>query len=168
MATMKVPGVPLIGQKNDYSCWYASSQMLYAYSAANGGSMLDPASVSMTKNRASGPTGGTWDSTNSRLLASTLNMSPWGMSSVSLDYDCLWYILSAFGPIWTSLQKNWGGNNYGHVVVITGIRDGAAGGVRIYDPMPMTAGSKIWLTWSQIKKAVDGQSEADYHYLTPQ
>ncbi len=166
MSTFKVQGVPLVGQKKSKSCWYASSKMLYAYSTSYGGSMKDPASVDMTKlmyERNS-----TWDSTNAALLARTLNMSSWDSTSCIMENDCLWYILSAFGPIWTSVHKNWGGNNYGHVIVIAGTRNGASGGVFVHDPMPMSGGSSFWLTWSQINKAINAQSEADYHYLTAQ
>lgn len=164
MSTTKVQGVPLIAQPTDGSCWYASAQMLYKYAAANGGVMKDPEKVPMTKSMFD--RNSTWDSTNSGLLARTLGMST--HSTFPLDNDVLWYYLTVYGPIWTSLQKNWGGHNHGHVVVITGSRDGASGGVLIHDPEPMKRGSSIWLTWKQIKKAVDGQPEADYHFLTAQ
>lgn len=161
---MKVLGVPLIAQPTDGVCWYACAQMVQKFAAANGGVMKDPATVDMTKQMFD--RNSTWDNSNTTLLATTLGMTTHGKSWLSLDYDCMWYILTVYGPIWTAVQKNWGGQNYGHVVVMCGTRSGASGGVFIHDPEPMKAGKAHWLTFAQMQKAIDKQTGNDFYYLS--
>ena len=73
--------------------------------------------------------------------------------TLTMDYSSVSGFLMTNGPIWTGLQKNWGGHNHGHVVVICGVADT---GVFVHDPEPMNQGSTLWLTWGEINTAVDG------------
>lgn len=161
MATYKVPNVPFLAQPNDAVCWYTCAQMLYQWSKKNGsGKMKDPAVGEKSKPAFDAPR--TWPAASNLALAKDLKMLAKDTEYVSLDYDCLWYVLNTAGPIWTSVYKNWGGSKYGHVVVIVGTR---TDGVFIHDPMPVNGGTRTWLTWKQIKSAVTAQDEASYHYL---
>ena len=78
------------------------------------------------------------------------------------DYNGLNTFFASHGPIWAAGQKNWCGNDHGHVVVVCGVADT---GVFIHDPEPVGHGSSIWLTWDQWKKYVDGFS-ASVQFLT--
>jgi len=161
MATFTVQGLPNLAQPNDSVCWYTCAQMLYQWSKSNGsGGMIDPANNTMCQEAFAAPR--TWPAALGKLLAKQLRMTPKDTEYISLDYDCLWYVLNTSGPIWTSVYKNWRGNDYGHVIVIAGCR---TDGVYIHDPMPVKCGSRIWLTYDEIKKAVKEQDFADYHYL---
>lgn len=161
MAIYKVPNVPFKAQPNDSVCWFTCAQMLYEWSQASGGKkMVDPMTCDMTKTAYDAPR--KWPASSGKLLSGQLKMIHKDTDYVSLDYDCLWYVLNTSGPIWTSVYKNWRGSKYGHVVVIVGAR---ADGVYVHDPMPVNVGTQTWLTWKEIRSAVDAQDEADYHYL---
>lgn len=158
MATIKVGNVPLIPQPTDGVCWYASARMLFKWQQATGkGEMKNPAEVEMS--RLSFERNASWTSSLNGLLATHLNMQK---PSVDMNFDSVNSALSRNGPIWTAGYKTWAGS-HGHVVVICGV---APTGVFIHDPEPMKMGSTRWLTWSQIKKYVDGADEADYKFLT--
>ncbi|MGQ0543374.1 MAG: papain-like cysteine protease family protein [Blastocatellia bacterium] len=157
-----VQHVPLMSQPTDGVCWMVSAQMVYKWSKATGsGQMKDPMTDSGSKWRYDN--NGDWSSAQNGILAGYFNMKTHAFSAVSMSYDSLNNFMTKHGPIWTGLQKNWGGHNHGHVVVICGVADT---GVFIHDPEPMKQGTAHWLTWEQIKKALDGLSGADYQYLT--
>ena len=159
MAIYLVSGLQIVAQPTDGVCWWASDTMLYKWSQKSGrGSMIDPLADSCMKSRYEN--NGDWSSGNNALMASKLNMVQ--ISSLDLDY---WSLVSAFtkhGPIFASVQKNWHGNNYGHAVVLGGVADT---GVLVYDPEPINKGTRIWLTWDQIKKAVEGIEDPTPQYL---
>ena len=151
MPITKVANVPLMYQRSDGVCWYACSRMLYTWSQATGRGTVknpenaDPGYVTRYNNN------GTVGCRDNWHLADAFNLKK--QSSIPLDYDGLSKFLEAHGPIWAGVQKNWGGNNHGHVVVICGVADT---GVFVHDPEPMKQGSSYWLTWAQIKAAVNG------------
>ncbi len=160
MAIVKVQNVPLIAQPTDGVCWFASAQMVYKWSQTTGnGSMTNPENHAASKKRYDD--NGDWYSGQNGLLAGYFNMVK--HSSVSMDLASLTAFFQQHGPIWTSGQKNWGGNNHGHVVVICGVADT---GVFIHDPEPVGKGNSQWLTWAQIQKYIDGATDADYKFLT--
>ncbi len=137
------------------------AQMVYAWGKATGkGSMKDPMSVADMAKRFKDNLD--WYSAQNGFLANAFNMQKHDkldMSSAAINS-----FLSSHGPIWTGVQKNWGGHDHGHVVVIFGV---ATTGVLINDPEPMHQGTEMWLTWEQIKKAVAPISKtADYQFLT--
>jgi hypothetical protein len=159
MAIVKLENVPLIPQPNDAACWFVSARMLFRWQGKTGkGSMKDPAQNEMT----TGVFGrkATWYSFQNTLLAEQLNMK---LQDVNLDFNGVNKVLAASGPIWTAGHKLWGGGNHGHVVVICGVADT---GVFIHDPEPMNVGSTMWLTWSAIKKYVDGVTDTTCKFLT--
>jgi hypothetical protein len=135
--------------------------MLYKWSQATGnGSMTNPADDPGFKQRFDDNKD--WYCGDNGFMADKLNMSKF--PSVSMDYDSLSSFLSAHGPIFTSVQKNWGANNYAHAVVICGAADT---GVFVHDPMPLKTASSYWLTWGQIQKALDGVSDvANPQFMT--
>ena len=150
MGITKLSNVPLKYQPSTGVCWYACARMVYAWSQATGrGSMTNPADdagyFTRYNNNGSVGCGDNWH------LAKAFSMNQ--HSSISMDYDTVLEFLKSHGPIWAGIQKNWGGNDHGHVVVICGV---AETGVFIHDPEPMNQGSTLWLTWDQINKAVDG------------
>lgn len=102
-----------------------------------------------------------WDSNQNGLLAGYVGMQKF--NGLDMDLDSLNSFFSSHGPIWTALQKNWGGHDYGHVVVICGVSDT---GVFVHDPEPMTRGSGKWLTWGQINEAISSFAGGDFQYLT--
>lgn len=159
MAIIKLDNVPLIPQQTDAVCWFVSARMLFRWQEKSGkGSMKDPAQNEMTK--ATFSRNATWYSFQNDLLASQLNLKS---QSVTLDFEGVNKVLSMNGPIWTAGHKHWSGGNHGHVVVICGVADT---GVFIHDPEPMTVGSTMWLTWSAIKKYVDGVTDTTTKFLT--
>ncbi len=159
MSITKVQNVPLVAQISDGVCWCASALMLYRWAQATGNSgMKDPLSDSGTKSR--WENNKDWDPSDNGFLASTLNMQI--QSSIPTDYTFLNTFLQLHGPIWAAGQKNWGGANHGHVVVICGVADT---GVFIYDPEPVNQGSSQWLTWDQLRNFSAGTT-ADVKYLT--
>ncbi|MBK8811441.1 MAG: hypothetical protein IPN69_12010 [Acidobacteria bacterium] len=160
MAITKLANVPLIPQPTDGVCWYACARMLYRWSKATGrGVMTNPADDSGYHTRFQN--NGDVAAFQNNHLGRALNMKL--HSSLSLDYGSVLSFLQSHGPIWVGLKKNWGGHDHGHVVVICGVADT---GVFIHDPEPMKQGSAIWLTWAQIKKAVDGMTDADPQFMT--
>ncbi|KXK03777.1 MAG: Papain-like cysteine protease AvrRpt2 [Acidobacteria bacterium OLB17] len=149
MGIYKVQNLQIVAQPTDAVCWWASDTMLYNWSKATGrGSMIDPLSDAGFKARYD--SNGTWGSGDNKFMAKTLKMVE--IASLDLTYDGLVAAFMKHGPIFASLQKNWGGNDYGHAVVFGGVADT---GVLVYDPMPVGKGSLIWLTWAQTKKALD-------------
>jgi hypothetical protein len=159
MPITKVPHVSLIAQRADGVCWCASALMLYKWSINSGhAGMKDPLADSGMKWR--WDNNKDWSSSDNAFLASTLAMKTHG--SIPADYSGLNTFFVSHGPIWAAGQKNWGGNNHGHVVVTCGVADT---GVFIHDPEPVGNGSSFWLTWAQWKKYVDGFT-ASVQFLT--
>jgi hypothetical protein len=154
--------VPLMAQPTDGVCWMMSALMVYKWSQNTGsGNMRNPMDDEGSKARYE--RNGDWSSGHNGLLAGYFNMVTHKNSALEMNYDSLSTFLICKGPVWTALQKNWGGNDHGHVVVMCGAADT---GVLIHDPEPMKQGSALWLTWNQIKTAINGLSGADYQFLT--
>lgn len=150
MGITRLSNVPLRYQYASGVCWFASARMVYAWSQATGrGSMTDPKADAgyLARYESNGSVGcdQNWH------IAQQFKMKK--HPSINMDYESVNEFLKLNGPIWAGVQKNWGGNNHGHVVVICGV---AETGVFIHDPEPMNQGSTLWLTWDQINKAADG------------
>lgn len=159
MSIYKVANLELVSQPTDGVCWWASDTMLYKWSKASGrGTMIDPLSDPGFKWRYEN--NGSWGCSDNTFMATTLKMV--GIKDIDLTYDGLFSAFQSHGPLFASLQKNWNGNDYGHAVVFGGVADT---GVLVFDPMPVGKGSLIWLTWAQVKKALDGISGANPTYL---
>ncbi len=160
MAITKLSNMTLVAQPSDGVCWWASAQMVYKWSKATGrGQMKSPDSDAGYAQRKKD--NGDVYAFQNNILGRALNMK--FHSSLSMDQSSVNSFLQDHGPIWTSVKKNWGGNNHGHVVVICGVADT---GVLIYDPEPVNQGSSFWLTWDQIKKALAGVTDADPQFMT--
>ena len=150
MAITKLDKVPLRYQYASGVCWFACSRMVYLWSQATGrGSMTDPRDDAGYFQRYND--NGSVGCDQNWHIAQQFNMKK--HPSITMDCKSVDEFLKAHGPIWTGLQKNWGGYNHGHVVVICGVADT---GVFIHDPEPINQGSTLWLTWDQIGKALNG------------
>ncbi len=160
MAITKLSNVPLIPQPTTGVCWYACARMLYRWSKATGrGAMTNPQDDPGYFKRFND--NGSVAAFQNNHIARSFNMKM--HPNMTLDYDSVYQMLLDHGPIWTGHKKNWGGHNHGHVIVICGV---AETGVFVHDPEPMKQGSTFWLTWEQIKKAVEGEPESDPPFLT--
>jgi hypothetical protein len=150
----KLSNVPLMYQRSDGVCWYACSRMLYKWSQATGrGNVLNPETADagyIWRYNNNGSVG----CEDNHHLAKAFNLKE--RPSITMDAESVNAFFHSYGPIWAGVRKNWGGNNYGHVIVICGVSDT---GVFVHDPMPIKQGSSFWLTWSQIRKAVDQLNE---------
>ena len=62
---------------------------------------------------------------NEPMITSTAHsmMNMVKITSISMDYDSLVSKFAKHGPIFTSVQKNWNGNDYAHAVVMCGVAD---------------------------------------------
>jgi hypothetical protein len=156
VATYTVPSAKNVAQMNDGVCWWAGLMVLYQWSQATGGTMPEPNADSDIKDRWS--TNKDWPTWNNDKLAGKVSLKTY--ASVPADTAGLSDFLQVHGPTWTAIQKNWGGNDYSHVVVIAGVRDD---GVLIFDPEPVGAGSRKWLTWDEYKTARDGLKTSIRH-----
>jgi hypothetical protein len=162
MALTKVQNMTLVAQPTDGVCWWASAQMCYKWSQTTGkGKMVDPLSDE-TGFAQRFKDNGDWFCGSNGHMADKFKMQKY--ASLGMDFATLNDFMSVHGPIFTSVQKNWNGNNYSHAVVICGVADT---GVFIHDPMPVNTGGSCWLTWDQINKAIKAVSDvADYGFLT--
>ena len=161
MAIVKLSNVPLIPQPTDGVCWFVCAQMLYKWQQTAGkGSMIDPMTHEGSKYRYDNNLD--WYCGDNGKLADYLQMKK---HAINLDFNGINSALATYGPLWTSVQKNWAGNDHGHVVVILGVADT---GVLIHDPEPLKVGNTLWLTWDQITKAVNTATVngADWRHLT--
>ena len=134
-----VPGMKLIPQKNDTSCWFASVWMLINWKREQLSKTLaanpDPSQVRQTV---------AWEVAGNGLVnPDVLRMARLlGLKSVppmSPSLDLLERLLQRYGPLWT--------NGKGHIVVIAGIDQGAAK-VLVYDPWPPNAGKVEWRSFA--------------------
>jgi hypothetical protein len=152
--------MPLMYQKSNGVCWYASARMLYTWArATKRGSMTNPADDTGYFQRYMN--NGDVAASQNWHIAQQFNMQK--HIDIPMNYDSINSFLAKHGPIWTGLKKNWDNFNHGHVVVICGVADT---GVFIHDPEPVKQGSTRWLTWGEINKAVNGMSGADPQFLT--
>ena len=128
-----VPGMKLIPQTMQMSCWYASAQMVVQWrrnrmQACEAG-MEDPSED---------PTLEQWKKTDRGItdaqvvtLAKRLGLELVPPMSPTLEALESWLI--QYGPLWT--------NGTSHITVIAGIR---GLDVQVYDPWPVNAGTVGW------------------------
>lgn len=128
-----VPGMTLIPQTKDMSCWYASAQMVIAWrrdwkqSCEIG--ILDPSEDFLSESLKAADTG----ITNDQIVgfAVRLGLEPVPPMSPSEGLVESW--LRSYGPLWV--------NGVRHITVIAGIK---AGSVYVYDPAPKNIGKIEW------------------------
>ncbi len=150
MGITKLASVPLCYQYATGVCWFASARMCFLWSqATRRGSMTDPRADEGYFKRYND--NGSVGCDQNWHIAQQFKMKK--HPSVAIDFASVSTFLKSHGPMWTGLQKNWGGHNHGHVVVICGVSET---GVFVHDPQPVNMGSTFWLTWEQMKTAVDG------------
>lgn len=161
MAIITKKDVPLLPQPSTGVCWFMCAKMLYKWQIASGfGSMLNPETADDGAFKKRFDDNNAWLPEDNGYLADHLKMTK---RSVTLDYDSVKSALDSYGPLWVAGKKHWNGGNHGHVIVVCGVADT---GVLIHDPEPMHKGDRIWLTWTSIKKYVDGVDSAYHRFLT--
>ena len=144
----QVPGVPLIPQTMEMSCWFASANMVVTWrrnelQACQVGQPSPWQVPSAVQRRADN---------NGLSLSSMLQFArDLGFEAVppmSPTLDAIETWLKHHGPLWFAGEKSNGAKKYGHVWVIVG-RDGDQ--LTIHDPEPMNWGTVAtvgvgWLT----------------------
>ena len=141
-----VPGMELIVQDKDWSCWYASGQMLIEWRRRQTMSSEiahpDPSQVkkwSSLYDKASGPGGGIG---NGDILEFAKDLGLEAVPPMSPTPQALEKWLKNHGPLWV--------NGVSHITVIAGIRD--SGGeleVLVYDPAMPSKQHGEWRSLSQ-------------------
>jgi hypothetical protein len=161
VSIIRIKNVPLIPQRSDGTCWYASLRMLAEWRKATKGGMgemIDPQEHTDCKNMADRNAG--WPPENVGLLASWVKAKP--RTDIKLDLKSLATALTASGPIWAGGLKTWGTAPHNHVVVIFGVADT---GVLVNDPEPVGIGREDWKTWDSFGKFIKDGS-CDVSFLT--
>lgn len=132
-AYYEVPGMTLIRQQDNTSCWYASAQMLIQWKmdrlrACQMG--LVPPELDAECRRIRDAGGGI---VNSQILAMANRLGLRAVPPQSPTPGALENWLRKYGPLWV--------NGKNHIVVIAGIRGMS---VKVYDPWPVKVGKIDW------------------------
>jgi hypothetical protein len=129
----EVPGMTLISQQDNSSCWYASAQMLIHWkmnklqmSLAN----LVPPNFDAECRRIRDAGGGI---VNPQILAMANRLGLRAVPPMSPTPQALEQWLRQYGPLWVNGKQ--------HIVVIAGIR---GMNVKVYDPWPPRIGKIDW------------------------
>ena len=126
--TYEMPGLQLITQDMENSCWYASAQMLLNWRDNRRGGLIshrvDDATIEIyRKNDGLG---------NEQILPLAKRLGLKTIPPMSPSVEALTRWLQIYGPLWT--------NGVSHIVVIGGIRGGGDGyggyELKVFDPAP--------------------------------
>jgi hypothetical protein len=131
----QVPGLELIPQTKNMSCWYASAQMLIKWQRnqlrMSVGANADPSQIAKSI---------TWEVANNGIinpqvieLAKVLGLRVVPPASLTLEY--IEALLRKHGPLWT--------NGKAHITVIGGINR-VSKEILVFDPWPPNAGEVKW------------------------
>jgi ABC-type bacteriocin/lantibiotic exporter with double-glycine peptidase domain len=129
----EVPGMKLIPQQKNMSCWYASAQMVIQWqreqTLATWADHPDPSQVNQAVQ---------WEIANNGIVnPRVLQLAKFlGLRSVppmTLTLAALEGYMRTYGPLWT--------NGKAHIVVVAGI-DGQK--LKVYDPWPVGKGKVEW------------------------
>lgn len=141
-----VPGMRLIPQDKNMSCWYASGQMIIEWRREKTRSSElahpDPSEVARWQKLYTDNTG----ITNAKILQYARDLGLKAVPPMSPSPQALERWLRTYGPLWV--------NGVAHITVIAGIRD-TTGEVEVlvYDPAKPTAPTGEWRsleTWYSI------------------
>lgn len=137
MESYEVPGMTLIPQELDYSCWYASARMLiqwkmdkFKMSFAN----LVPPGLDAECRRIRDANAGI---INPQIMTLAKRLGLIAVPPLSPTTGCIAQWLRHYGPLWV--------NGKTHIVVIAGIR---GMDVKVYDPSPVKSGKVDWRSLS--------------------
>ncbi len=135
-----VPGMQLIPQRNNTSCWYASAMMLIKWKRSRARVTVvehpDPSQTPQTVAWEVAANGLT--NPNVLRMAGLLGLRAVSPMSPTLQAVQQW--LMRYGPLWT--------NGKTHIVVIAGVNVGR-GTVLVYDPWPPHTGKIQWRSYSR-------------------
>jgi hypothetical protein len=150
MAKYEVPGMTLIPQKLNTSCWYASAQMLVNWrqeqSQQSFAWLVPPELDAQCIAIRDGAPG----INNPQIMPMSRRLGLAAVPPVSLSLQGMLSMLQTYGPLWV--------NGKTHIVVIAGI-DTAAETVKVYDPWPPNVGKIEWrslTTWYAFGVPVGG------------
>lgn len=135
MARYEVPGMTLIPQQLNMSCWYASAQMLITWrqdQAQQSLSWLVPPDLDAQCIVIRDQNGGI---TNPQIVPMAKRLGLRAVPPMSPSLEGFSNMLRIHGPLWVNGKQ--------HIVVIAGI-DTDALTVKVYDPAPMTIGKVEW------------------------
>lgn len=126
--TYEVPGLKLITQDMENSCWYASAQMLLNWRDNRRGGLIshrvDDATIEIYRKN-----DGLF---NEQILPFAKRLGLVAIPPMSPSVAALTRWLQTYGPLWT--------NGISHIVVIGGIRGGGDGydgyELKVFDPAP--------------------------------
>ena len=141
MGMYEVPGMTLIPQKLDMSCWYASAQMLIQWRQDREQACLAwlvPPELDAECGKIRDGNGGI---TNPQIVPMARRLGLVPVPPMSPTPAALESWLRTYGPLWVNGKR--------HIVVIAGINT-ATGMVKVYDPWPPTIGKVEWrslTTW---------------------
>lgn len=139
--TYIVPGMTLIPQQLNMSCWYASARMLLTWrmnrTQSCDGELVPPELDAQCKVLRDANNG----ITNPGLIAMAKRLGLRAVPPMSPLPELVERWLRSYGPLWV--------NGVSHITVIAGIRAGASGGteVLVYDPSPVNTGRINWRSY---------------------
>ncbi|GAB4406272.1 MAG: hypothetical protein OHK0021_17900 [Bryobacter sp.] len=135
MGQYEVPGMTLIPQKLNMSCWYASAQMLIQWrqdQAQASLAWLVPPDLDAQCVALRDANGGI---VNNQILALAKRIGLKAVPPISPSVETIESWLRSYGPLWV--------NGKSHIVVIAGIKT-ATREVKVYDPAPVNVGRINW------------------------
>lgn len=128
-----VPGMKLISQTLEMSCWYASAQMLIQW-RRNRRQLCEPNLVDPSEDWLSASLR---DSNkgivNTQIIEFAKRLGLMAVPPMSPTEAAIESWLRTYGPLWT--------NGKSHIVVLAGIEPGK---VLVYDPAPINLGAVEW------------------------
>ncbi|HLG17542.1 MAG TPA: papain-like cysteine protease family protein [Blastocatellia bacterium] len=128
-----VPGMTLIPQTLEWSCWYASAQMLITW-RRNKTLMCESGIVDPSEDDPSIKLCKANDGiANSQIIALARRLGLRAVPPMSPTEAAIESWLRTYGPLWVNGKK--------HIVVIAGIKPGE---VYVYDPAPLNKGDRNW------------------------
>lgn len=139
MSRYEVPGMTLIPQKMNMSCWYASTQMLIQWRQDQAqqslGWLVPPdldAQCVLIRDGNSGLA-------NPQILPMAQRLGLKSVPPVSATPETMEMWLRSYGPLWV--------NGKSHIVVIAGV-DTTTLMLKVYDPWPVNVGKIEWRSLS--------------------
>jgi len=129
----EVPGMQLIPQKKDMSCWYASAQMLISWKQKRRMQSIQglvPPNLDAQCRALRVADSGI---TNPQIITMAKRLGLLAVPPMSPTYSTIEKWLRQYGPLWV--------NGKTHIVVMAGINGDK---VKIYDPAPINRGSVGW------------------------
>lgn len=147
-----VPNMKLIPQDKNWSCWYASAQMIINWRREKTQSsemgIIDPSEDDSSEDIYKLDKG----IGNGQIISFAKKLGLVAVPPLSPSEDAIENWLRRYGPLWV--------NGKTHIVVIAGIKNG---NVLVYDPSPLNKGKVEWRSLSgwYIGSSVDSRDTSN-------